>query len=439
MTRSVPAVLPGPGVGELREKHPGPRVEVGEQVVGGRRRGGVLHPEHRFLDDLLLRRPAPVDGGVATPERRAMALMVVLVKPTSPSRSRVAARIDRSSLGPVAYLRKRVPVSVRSRLMTIPENTSLSNQIRSDSICNILRSVTQITGECRCSPPQDELLTHQLPTTFDHVGQSDLRWTERIVMYGFDRSGDISIMTGMARYPNRNVMDAYAMVTSRARRREWCGCPPRSVPPRRTHLVEHRPVHLLDHRTSQDGHLDARLQRAGHQPAPGADRHLPGVRADPRLPPHPRPRAGGRPPLLPERHRHRLDRGRRRAHRDRPRPLVVRPRPLVGCGTAAVAAALRRRQSPAPEIPDGVLYYMGIFQFDEELVHFAQRETSTGQRWQFEGEVLYPLETGRDSLPIIDVEHELVPRGPPRHRRGQRLRRAPLRPQHRHHQRDADL
>ncbi|WP_306307544.1 hypothetical protein [Nocardia tenerifensis] len=59
------------------------------------------------------------------------------------------------------------------------------------------------------------------------------------------------------------------------------------------------------------------------------------------------------------------------------------------------------------EVSDGVLYYMGIFQFDDQLVHFAQRETSTGQRWQFEGEVLYPLSTGRAATPIIDVEHEL--------------------------------
>jgi len=61
--------------------------------------------------------------------------------------------------------------------------------------------------------PHDELLIHQLPTTLDHVSQSDLRWTERIVMYGFDKTGEISIMTGLAKYPNRNVLDAYAMVT----------------------------------------------------------------------------------------------------------------------------------------------------------------------------------------------------------------------------------
>lgn len=63
--------------------------------------------------------------------------------------------------------------------------------------------------------PNDEILAHQLPTTFDHVLQSDLRWVERIVMYGFDKSGDVCVMTGMARYPNRNVTDAYAMVTKR--------------------------------------------------------------------------------------------------------------------------------------------------------------------------------------------------------------------------------
>src|ERR1700757_369603 len=60
---------------------------------------------------------------------------------------------------------------------------------------------------------QDELMCHQLPTTFDHVQQSDLRWTERVVIYGFDPATGTSVMTGMARYPNRNVTDAYAMVT----------------------------------------------------------------------------------------------------------------------------------------------------------------------------------------------------------------------------------
>ena len=60
---------------------------------------------------------------------------------------------------------------------------------------------------------QDELMCHQLPTTFDHVAQSDLRWTERVVVYGFEPATGTNLMTGMARYPNRNVIDAYAMAT----------------------------------------------------------------------------------------------------------------------------------------------------------------------------------------------------------------------------------
>ncbi|MDT5196234.1 MAG: hypothetical protein QOH20_2988, partial [Mycobacterium sp.] len=59
------------------------------------------------------------------------------------------------------------------------------------------------------------------------------------------------------------------------------------------------------------------------------------------------------------------------------------------------------------EVPEGVLYYMGIFEFDDELVHFAQREYSDGTRWQFEGEVLHPTESGRPHGTIIDVEHDL--------------------------------
>lgn len=59
------------------------------------------------------------------------------------------------------------------------------------------------------------------------------------------------------------------------------------------------------------------------------------------------------------------------------------------------------------EIPDGVLYYMGIFQFDDELVHFAQREHADGARWQFEGEWLYPIDAAKPHDVIVDVRHDL--------------------------------
>jgi hypothetical protein len=38
--------------------------------------------------------------------------------------------------------------------------------------------------------------------------------------------------------------------------------------------------------------------------------------------------------------------------------------------------------------------------------HFAQCETGTGERWQFEGELLYRLGTGRKVGKIFGVEHD---------------------------------
>jgi len=61
--------------------------------------------------------------------------------------------------------------------------------------------------------PQDDLLGHQLPTTFDHVGDSDPRWTERYWYTGHPLTGDIVFDFGLGRYPNRNVMDAFAGVS----------------------------------------------------------------------------------------------------------------------------------------------------------------------------------------------------------------------------------
>ena len=61
--------------------------------------------------------------------------------------------------------------------------------------------------------PQDDLLGHQLPTTFDHVGTSDVRWTERYWYTAHPRSCDLIFDSGLGYYPNRNVMDGFAGVT----------------------------------------------------------------------------------------------------------------------------------------------------------------------------------------------------------------------------------
>jgi hypothetical protein len=62
--------------------------------------------------------------------------------------------------------------------------------------------------------PQDDLIGHQTPTTFDHVDSSDPAWMERIWYTGHPApEGDLIFDIGMGYHPNRNVMDGYAGVT----------------------------------------------------------------------------------------------------------------------------------------------------------------------------------------------------------------------------------
>jgi hypothetical protein len=61
--------------------------------------------------------------------------------------------------------------------------------------------------------PLDELLSHQIVDTFATVSQSDRSWTEKICAMAAARDGSLSLGFGLGKYPNRNVMDAYAGVS----------------------------------------------------------------------------------------------------------------------------------------------------------------------------------------------------------------------------------
>lgn len=61
--------------------------------------------------------------------------------------------------------------------------------------------------------PADESFTHQVTETFAHVGTSDPAWTEKACAMALARDGSIQLGFGIGRYPNRNVLDAYAAVS----------------------------------------------------------------------------------------------------------------------------------------------------------------------------------------------------------------------------------
>lgn len=262
--------------------------------------------------------------------------------------------------------------------------------------------------------PYDELMCHQLSTTFDHVAQSDLRWTERVVIYGFDPESLTSVMTGMARYPNRNVTDAYAMVTVdghahvvRTSREivPFGGENPGgtdgltfwSVGPYRYEVRE--PLRRV-RATLEPGHgLALDVDFAGtfdcYEQAPAFFRDRGRVDEDARRFYQVGRASGG------------ITVGDRRIdiddswHFGRDHSWGVRRG--GGGGDLPETSILQPRT-----IPDGVLYFMGIFEFDDRLVHFAQRETADGEVFHYEGEMLAPSSTGRPSTPITRVSHDFT-------------------------------
>src|SRR5664280_876603 len=59
----------------------------------------------------------------------------------------------------------------------------------------------------------DEQFTHQIADTFAIVGTSDPAWTEKVCAMAMTRDGSLQMGFGLGRYPNRNVLDAYAAVS----------------------------------------------------------------------------------------------------------------------------------------------------------------------------------------------------------------------------------
>ncbi|MEX0767723.1 MAG: hypothetical protein WD029_04550 [Microthrixaceae bacterium] len=59
----------------------------------------------------------------------------------------------------------------------------------------------------------DEGFNHQIADTFAVVGTSDPAWTEKVCAMAMARNGSLQIGFGLGRYPNRNVLDAYAAVS----------------------------------------------------------------------------------------------------------------------------------------------------------------------------------------------------------------------------------
>ena len=59
----------------------------------------------------------------------------------------------------------------------------------------------------------DEGFCHQIVDTFAVVGTSDPSWTEKVCAMAAARDGSLQLGFGLGKYPNRNVIDAYAGIS----------------------------------------------------------------------------------------------------------------------------------------------------------------------------------------------------------------------------------
>lgn len=255
----------------------------------------------------------------------------------------------------------------------------------------------------------DELICHQLATTFDHVYTSDARWTERVVVYGFDISGKVNLMTGLARYPNRNVIDAYGMITidnktahvvrtsSELRPETAAGL---SVGPYSYEIVE--PLKkvrtaLGDNEYGLSFQLDFEGTFPPYEQAPAFFRSRGRVLEEAR-----RYYQVGRLSgwFKVEGKTYEVDRAKWRVGRDHSWGV----RRGVGGGSWPEPMA------QPEEIPQGVLYFMCIFEFEKYMIHCAVREDWEGKPYHFEGWVTYPYGSDKEGegLQLVSVEHDLT-------------------------------
>ena len=252
----------------------------------------------------------------------------------------------------------------------------------------------------------DERLCHQIHSTFDHVAESDLRWTERTVVVASDISGKLNFMTGLARYANRNIMDAYGMVTvdnktahivrvSRELRPEPADP---IVGPYSYEVVE--PLKRVRTVLAENGYgLSFYVEAEGafhpYEEVPRFIRSRGRVRHHDR-----RYYQMGRPSgwLKVDGKTYEVDKEGWRFLRDH----------SWGTRGGAGGGVLAEPHAQPEEVPPGSLYCMGIFNFDKYLVNFAVVEDWEGKRSYYDGRVFYPYGSEREGevLTLVSVEHD---------------------------------
>ena len=118
-----------------------------------------------------------------------------------------------------AWPRPRAGASSTTRARTTPTGSRAGSRRWRGSACAGCAPTSSPGTERAPMPtlgpliPADESFHHQITDTFATVAQSDRSWTEKVCAMACARDGSLQLAFGMGKYPNRNVMDAYAGVS----------------------------------------------------------------------------------------------------------------------------------------------------------------------------------------------------------------------------------
>ena len=247
----------------------------------------------------------------------------------------------------------------------------------------------------------DEMMCHQIVSTFDRVETSAREWTERLWFSVHDTSGKFHLVTGFGHYPNRNIMDVFACFATegktqyavRASRELRPAIDEVKVGPFSYQVVEalkkvrcalDANEHGLSYEIEFEGNMPPHEEEP--QSALSRGRVLENIVRYVQV---------GKPTgwIKAEGKSYQINKDEWRAERDH------------SWGIRRGGGVPETGVQPG-EIPTGYLFSFGIMQFDKWGATYHIREDWEGRPLHFSGGVFYPYGSHKEELKLASVAHD---------------------------------
>ena len=246
----------------------------------------------------------------------------------------------------------------------------------------------------------DEMLCHQIVSTFDHVETSARQWTERVILHTHDTSGKRHLSNGFGIYRNRNIIDAFGCLTLEGKTqynvrasRELLSQPDEvKIGPFSYEVIE--PLKKVRYSLADNKYdLSYDLEFDGVMPCHEEDMQYFRVRG--KVEEHVERydqvgRAGGW--IKVEGQTYQLDKSNFFVERDHSWGIRRDSVPETGVQPG--------------EIPEGYLYSWAVMQFPSWGAAYHIREMWDGTPLLSSGGVFYPYENRKEDLGVTSIEHD---------------------------------